>query len=85
MGSKKARFTVAMPDNINKGVLEKDGNVANTPHDMFVDDDIYADVHETTRECVEQAAAASIEAIFTTLGDSNPPSRQDSILFEKFL
>ena len=75
LGSTKARFTVATPICINKGVLDEDVNAANTPHDMFVDDDIYADVHKITHERVEQAAAASIEAILTTLGDSDLASR----------
>ena len=84
LGSKKARFNVATPNNINKGALDKDGNAANTPHDIFVDDAIYVNVPEPTHERVEQAAAASIEAIFTTLGDSDLASRQDPVSFEKF-
>lgn len=48
---------------------------------MFVDDDCYADVFIIER--VEQAIAASIEAIFIVLGDSDLLSRQDPISWDK--
>ena len=51
---------------------------------MFVDNDIYADIYEPTHERGEQAAAASIEAVFTTLGASDLASRQDPVSFDKF-
>jgi hypothetical protein len=84
LGSKKAKFTVATKDELNKGVLDEHGNPVNTPHDMFVDDDVYADIYDEARERMEQAAAASIEAIFITLGESDLSSRQDPISFDKF-
>jgi hypothetical protein len=44
---------------------------------MFVDDDVYIEVYIRWR--VEQAIAASIEAMFITLGQSDLPLRQDPI------
>ena len=54
-----------------------------TPHDMFVDDDLYADV--CVRARVEQAGAASIEAIFTVLGHSDLATRQGPVSWDKFV
>ena len=83
LGSTRAVFTPAKLDDINRGVHNAAGNDVNTPHDMFVNDDIYADVFDVTRHCIEQAAASSIEAIFITLGESDLTSRQDAVLFGK--
>ena len=84
LGSTSAVFTPAKLDDINKGVHNAAGDDVNTPHDMFVDDDIYADVFDVTRHRIEQAAASSIEAIFITLGESDLTSRQDAVSFDKF-
>jgi len=84
LGSPKAKFTRATPCAIHKGVLNAKGHPVNTPHDMFVDDDVYADVYNHSRLRAEQAGAASIEAIFVTLGQSDLASRQDPISFDKF-
>ena len=84
LGSKKAKFTPATPCDFNKGVRTASGSDENTQHDMFVDDMIYADIFEYDRVRLEQAAAASIEAIFITLGESELWLRQDPISFDKF-
>ena len=84
LGSKKARFTVATLDDINQGVADAQGNDKNTPHDMFVDDIVYADIYEPSHERTEQAGAASIEANFTTLGPSDISCRQDAVSWDKF-
>jgi hypothetical protein len=84
LGSCKARYAVATKDSINTGVLTKDGTPVSTPQDMFVDDMVYADVFQPTRERVEQAAAANIESIEQTVGTSDIQSRQDSISCDKF-
>ena len=84
LGSPKAQFTAATPDDINKGVLDANGQDVNTPQDMFVDDLVYADIFGVVHQRMEQAAAASIEAIFITLGESDLLSRQDPISFDKF-
>ena len=84
LGSTKAVFTPATLDDVNRGAQDAAGNDVNTPHDMSVDDDIYADMFDVTHHRMEQAAAASIEAIFITLGSSDLTSRQDAVSFEKF-
>lgn len=81
LGSPKAVFTPAKADSLNRGVLDADGNDVNTPHAMYVDDDCYAEIFN--RERVEQAVAASIEAIFILLGESDLEKRQDPISFDK--
>lgn len=50
---------------------------------MFVDDDVYIEVYIRWR--VEQAIAASIEAMFITLGQSDLPLRQDPISWDKLV
>ncbi|KAL7531340.1 hypothetical protein ACHAWF_007337, partial [Thalassiosira exigua] len=62
-------------------VIDEDGNVENTPHHLFVDDDIYAEVYDRSR--IEQATAAGIEAVFILLGEPAIELRQDSISWEK--
>ena len=46
-----------------------------------MDDDIYGKVFDVVH--IEQAVAASIEAIFVLLGESDLLARQDPISFEK--
>ena len=82
LDSAKATFVPATADSINRGVLDSDNNPVSTPHDMFVDDDLYADV--SIRERIEQACASSVEAMFITLGVSDLTSRQDPISWDKF-
>lgn len=83
LGSKKAKFTPAKADSHNQGVRKADGTDANTPHAFFVDDDVYAELFDVER--VEQAIAASIEAIFILLGESDLAHRQDPISFDKLI
>ncbi|KAL7523311.1 hypothetical protein ACHAXR_000887, partial [Thalassiosira sp. AJA248-18] len=63
------------------GVLNNEGKPENTPHNLFVDDDIYAEVFDVER--IEQCIAAGIEAIFILLGDSAIDVRQDAISWDK--
>lgn len=79
--NKKKTFVPAFADSQNKGVFDQDGNPVSTPHAMFVDDDVYIEVY--LRERVEQAIAASIEAIFITLGHSDLSRLQDPISWDK--
>ena len=81
LGSPKAKFTPAKADSINPGVRDSHSNDVNTPHHMFVDDDTYAEVFSVER--VEQAIAASIEAMFILLGESDIFARQDCISWDK--
>lgn len=82
LGSTRAKLTPAKADSINKGVLDSTRKPVSTPHDMFVDDDLYAEVN--AKERVEQACAASIEAMFITLGKSDLSVRQDPVSWDKF-
>ena len=77
------RFVPAFRDSKNQGVLDAAGNPEDTPHDLFVDDDIYAEVY--LRERVEQAIACSIEAMFICLGESDLTKRQDPISWDKLV
>ena len=81
--SQERPFTVAAPDALNTGVLTQEGTPAPTPHNYYVDDGIYAEVFDRTR--VEKALAASIEAIFIMLGDSDLSRRQDPVSFDKLI
>ena len=54
-----------------------------TPHNLYVDDDVYAEVYTTDRIRIEQAIASGIEAVFTILGDSDLSQRQDPIAWDK--
>ena len=75
---------MAKPDTINTGVLDSTGKAVNTPHDLFVDDDVYADVYDNALARMEQAGVASIKAMFILLGPSDLLGRQDPISFNKF-
>ena len=61
--------------------MDTNGKLVNTPYAFFVDDDIYSGVFDVDR--IEQAVAASIEAIFVLLGKSDLLARQDPISFDK--
>lgn len=78
----KQRFVRAQQDAKNPGVRIGGVDKA-TPHMFYVDDDVYSEVFD--RERIMQAAAASIEAIFILLGDSDLDRRQDPISFDKMI
>ena len=77
----KVPFTRAVKDALNCGVLQADGTPQPTPHHYYVDDGVYSKVLD--RQRIEQALAASIEAIFILLGDSDLMRRQDPVSFDK--
>ncbi len=78
---KRQRFTPATPDSQNTGVRLPNGSILPPPHHLFVDDDIYADIFNSF--CIWQAVAASIEAIYILLGESDLSKWQDPVLFDK--
>jgi hypothetical protein len=80
-GKRRPPFTKAYRDALNNGIHDAQGNPAPTSHGVYVDDDIYLDVADKRR--FEQAIAASIEAIFMLLGESNTALRQDPISWDK--
>ena len=80
---KRTEFAQAHASEIYKGVKSKNGTPENTPHHLFVDEDVYAEVFDKPR--VLQAAAAGIESVFTLLGESELSHRLDPIAWDKFL
>ena len=70
-------FAPAVQDELNPGTPTVKGYPPNTPHAYYVDDGIYMDIYDETR--IQQAIAASIEAIFLLLGDSDPAGRIRSL------
>ncbi len=81
--SSSKTFVPAFRDSQNPGVFDESGRPLDTPHALFVDDDIYAEVYCRIR--VEQAIAASIEAMFITLGESDLSSRVDPVSWDKLI
>lgn len=80
---REKKFAPAYRDSQNRGVLDEDGIPVDTPHALFVDDDIYAEVYCRIR--VEQAIAASIEAMFILLGESDLTCRVDPVSWDKLV
>lgn len=78
-----APFTKAVKDDLNPGVLGPDDLPQPTPHHYYVDDGVYSEVLNRPR--IEQALAASIEAIFLLLGNSDLRFRQDPVSFDKLV
>ena len=78
---KKDDFVPAHACRSHKGVLNENGRPVNTPHHLFVDDDIYAEIFDVKR--IEQCVAAGIESIFVLLGESDTNVRQDPIAWDK--
>ena len=62
-------------------MFDQNAKPKNTPHRLFVDDDVYAEVLKKHR--VLQAIASGIEAIFIILGESNLAHRQGPIAWDK--
>lgn len=81
LGKANARFVPAKADSTHTGVRSHDGTDDNTRQDTFVDDIVMAEVFDIAR--VEQAVAASIEAIFIILGEPCLSARQDPISWDK--
>ena len=63
---KGSDFVNAHRSEMHQGVLDESGFPAKTPHHLFVDNDVYADVYDLTR--VEQTIACGIEDLFYTPG-----------------
>jgi hypothetical protein len=62
----KTPVTQAFLDGFNHGVHFPNGSDAPTPHNFYIDDNIYAEVFK--REHIEHAIVASIKVIFLLLG-----------------
>ena len=59
LGSTKAKFVTTTPDSKNRGVCDATGKDVDTPHDMFVDDDLYANVCASEHALSKRARSAS--------------------------
>ena len=81
LGKGSQQFARAVPDQLNPGVLDSQGYPVPTPHDYYVDDGVYTEVFDFER--IERAIAASIDAIFILLGESDLKYRQDAVSFDK--
>eukprot|EP00957_Ditylum_brightwellii_P173731 13226932-Ditylum_brightwellii.AAC.1 len=57
-------FAQALSDSIHKGVIRADGTPVNTPHNMYVDENLIAEIPGR----MKQAMTASIEALFILMG-----------------
>ena len=77
--SERASFARAIPDSINKGVLDENGRRRAPTYNHHVDDNMYADI----TKLLPRAAAASVIALYELLGypDGRIP---DPISWDKF-
>jgi hypothetical protein len=80
---KGAHFVPAHKTEMHTGVRDEDGEPEKTPHHLFVDDDVYAEVFDVKR--IEMTIACGIEAIFILLGESDLEKRQDPVSWDKLL
>ena len=78
--NKSTIFTPAIPDSINKGVLDINGKHTNTKHNMFVDDNVIAEIPSRIR----QAQAASAESLFRIAGFPNESIRRSPLSMDKY-
>ena len=75
----RALFTRAIPDLINRGVFDDEGERKPPTYDHHVDDNMYADITENLRK----AAAASVIALYEIVG--YPTGKiPDPLSWEKF-
>ena len=72
-------FVQASACNKNRGIIDKDGNERPSEHNIYVDDDLIADI----RRRLPYALAAVIEAIFTVMGLPMTRMRQVAVSVEK--
>ena len=78
--SDEVSFIKAIPDTIHKGVLASTGKPINTPHNMFVDDNVIAEI----RPRMKQAQAASAESLFRIAGFPNIKLRRSPLSMDKY-
>eukprot|EP00957_Ditylum_brightwellii_P085773 6524649-Ditylum_brightwellii.AAC.1 len=61
--------------------MDSNGNSVPTPHNMFMDDNLIADI----RPRMKQAMSASIEALFILMGYPEHNMRRNAVRIEKYL
>jgi len=79
LSSSKTKFTPASPDSHHQGVYDNKVLI-NTPHNTFVDDNCIAEI----RSRMPQAMAASVESLFTILGQPDHSSRRSPLSMDKY-
>ncbi len=68
-GSNQQSFTSGAGDSTSHGVCLPDRSFKPTPHNFFVDDDIYSIIFDSYQ--IQQAVVARIKAIYILLGNSD--------------
>eukprot|EP00957_Ditylum_brightwellii_P172644 13142293-Ditylum_brightwellii.AAC.1 len=61
--------------------MDSNGNPVPTPHNMYVHDNLIADI----RPRMKQAMSASIETLFILIGYPEPHRRRNAVYMEKYL
>ena len=74
-------FVQAVRDKLNQGVLDENGRHRPTEHNMYVDDNLIAEV----KKFMPNAQATSIEALFILLSRPEPEFRRVAVCMKKFL
>jgi hypothetical protein len=74
------QFVQAVADELHKGVFEIDGTRQPPQHNMFVDDNLLAEIHSM----MKPAMAASIEALLTLLGFADEEKRKFALSLDKY-
>ena len=77
----QVKFVRAAACSQHTGVLRPDGTRKNTKHNMFVDDNLMADVFSYM--CL--AIVASVEALYRIFGQPQPEYRKSPLSMEKFM
>ena len=76
----KTTFVKAIPDTIHKGVFDKKGKRKRPQHNMFVDDNLMANI----LRLMKQTMAASIESLLIILGFSETDKRRFALSLDKY-
>lgn len=74
------QFVRAIACSRNKGIINPDGSRQPTPHEIYVDDDLIADLLER----MPYALASAAEAIFTVMGAPAEHLRQCAVALDKW-
>ena len=70
----------AKPCSLHQGIANADGIFKPQPFIMFVDDNLMADTRSRMKHCM----AASLEALFRTMGPDKPEIRRSNISLDKY-
>ena len=74
------KFVQACACSQQRGIINDDGSFKPTPHKIYVDDNLIADL----RRCMLFALAAAIESIFTIMGHPLIHVRQCTVALDKW-